>query len=248
MNHTAGETPTPKQTIYFPLLQPNMFNLVRLPKAPKTASPVPHLTSIHSSPARGPFGDPKYPGNCGGAIIKDLLMYFKPKGVLDPMSGSGTCKDVCDELKIACDSFDLRKGFDAADTALYPPEARYDFVWLHPPYWRMKAYSDHPRCLSNAPDLDTFYRRLRLVVRNCRSVLSEHGKLAVLMGDYFDRRLGKMVPCVHLAKDACLNEGLWPACTDIVRFQHGNSSSKKAYPTAFIPGLHDTCMVFERAR
>jgi hypothetical protein len=39
---------------------------------------------------------------------------------------------------------------------------------------------------------------------------------------------------------------LWPACTDIVRFQHGNTSSQKAYNSAFIPGLHDVCLVMER--
>lgn len=45
---------------------------VQLPAAPITASPVPHLTSIHSSPVRGPYGDARYPGNCSGALIKDL--------------------------------------------------------------------------------------------------------------------------------------------------------------------------------
>jgi hypothetical protein len=38
-----------------------------------------------------------------------------------------------------------------------------------------------------------------------------------------------------------------PACTDIIRFQHNNSSSHKAYGIAFIPGLHDVCMVFSKA-
>ena len=69
--------------------------LVPLPLAPKTGSPVPELTSIHSRVERGPYGNSKYRGNCGGYLIRDMLLYFKPRRVLDPMTGSGTCRDVC---------------------------------------------------------------------------------------------------------------------------------------------------------
>lgn len=215
---------------------------VTLPNAPKTASPVPHLTSIHSTVKRGPYGDARYPGNCSGQIIKDLLQFFQPKSVFDPMSGSGTCNHVCRELKIPCLSGDIRTGFDAADLKTYP-QRRFDFIWLHPPYWRMKKYGTDPRCLSNAPDMREFYLRLKRVIANCQSVLAERGKIAILMGDYFDPRERRMVPCTHMTRQVCLDLGLWPACTDIIRFQHNNSSSKKEYPSSFIPGLHDTCIV-----
>lgn len=244
--HTIGERQTSKPNM---LILFSFFDMetVQLPNAPITGSPVPHLTSIHSSPVRGTYGDARYPGNCSGTIIKDLLMFFKPKSVLDPMTGSGTCKDVCEELKIPCHSFDLTRGDDAANPATYPEQA-FDFVWIHPPYWRMKIYNKDARCLSNAPDMVTFYRMLRQVIANCKASLSEHGKIAVLMGDYHDAKEGRMIPCVHMTKHICLEMGLWPACTDIIRFQHGNSSSKKTYSSAFIPGLHDVCMVFEKAR
>ncbi len=52
---------------------------VELPAAPQNASPVPHLTSIHSSRERGPYGCSSYRGNCGG-----LLQFFDTKHVLDP--------------------------------------------------------------------------------------------------------------------------------------------------------------------
>lgn len=219
---------------------------VTLPNAPKTGSPVPHLTSIHSTVVRGPYGNWRYPGNCSGMIIKDLLQFFQPKSVFDPMTGSGTCRDVCRELEIECVSGDIRQGFDATDFGSYP-RARFDFVWLHPPYWRMKKYSDDPKCLSNAANLADFQVAMRKVLRNCREVLTERGKIAVLMGDYFDHRTGRMAPCVQATKNAALKEHLWPACTDIIRFQHGNTSSLKEYTKSFIPGLHDTCMVFEKA-
>jgi hypothetical protein len=71
----------------------------RLPRAPITASPLPHLTSLYHFDRAGEYGDRRYPGNCGGNLIRDLLLYFHPEGLIfDPMSGSGTCRDVCEEL------------------------------------------------------------------------------------------------------------------------------------------------------
>ena len=63
-----------------------------MPEAPRTASPVPSLTSLHATPGRGPYGDARYRGNCSGLLIKDLLSYFRPRSVLDPMQGGGTCR------------------------------------------------------------------------------------------------------------------------------------------------------------
>src|SRR5436190_5479741 len=94
-------------------------SLALLPRAPRNASPVPGLTSLYHKPYRGDYGDARYPGNCSGELIKDLLRYFRPQRVLDPMTGSGTCKDVCEELQIACTSTDIRLGFDACDARRY---------------------------------------------------------------------------------------------------------------------------------
>ncbi|MDB5392206.1 MAG: hypothetical protein JWM11_7852, partial [Planctomycetaceae bacterium] len=111
-----------------------------LPMAPRNGSPVPWLTSLYHKSTAGPYGDRGYPGNCSGELIKDLLLYFKPKRVLDPMTGSGTCADVCRELGIECVSFDIRDGKDACDPLGFGDIGTFDFVWVHPPYWRMKQY------------------------------------------------------------------------------------------------------------
>src|SRR5438874_4877727 len=92
----------------------------RLPRAPRNASPVPHLTSLYHFHRAGEYGDRSYPGNCGGNLIKDLLLYFRPGLVFDPMAGSGTCADVCQELGIPCLSFDIHRGFDACDPGGFP--------------------------------------------------------------------------------------------------------------------------------
>jgi len=218
---------------------------VRLPLAPVTASPVPHLTSLYHFHRAGEYGDRSYPGNCGGNLIKDLLLYFKPGFVLDPMSGSGTCSDVCEELGIPCMAWDIHRGIDACDPQGFSDAEAFDFIWVHPPYWRMKLYADDARDLSRAPTLEVFLRRYRQFIRNCVTVLKTGGKLAILMGDYSDREAG-FIPLTYWTKRLAFECGLRQHCTDIIRFSHGASSSKKVYRSSFIPGLHDVCSIFEK--
>ena len=217
----------------------------RLPIAPRNGSPVPHLTSLYHFHRAGDYGDRKWPGNCGGNLIKDLLNYFTPGMVFDPMTGSGTASDVCEEMGIPCFSFDIHKGFDACDPHEFPKAVSFDFIWAHPPYWRQKLYSEDPRDLSRSPTLDHFLRRYGQFIRNCAQALSPDGKLAILMGDYSDREAG-YVPLTFHTKRIAFQAGLEQCCTDIIRFSHGASSSKKVYRSSFIPGLHDTCMIFRR--
>ena len=217
----------------------------RLPLAPQNASPVPHLTSLYHFHRAGEYGNRSYPGNCGGNLIKDLLTYFKPGWVFDPMSGSGTCADVCKELGIPCLSFDIHQGFDACDPRDFPGAETFDFIWSHPAYWRQKLYADDDRDLSRSPTLEHFLSRYGQFIRNSAHALKPGGKLAVLMGDYCDRDAG-FVPLTYHTKRLAFTAGLQQCCTDIIRFSHGASSSRKVYRSSFIPGLHDTCMVFER--
>ncbi len=65
------------------------------------------------------------------------------------------------------------------------------------------------------------------------------------MGDYCDRETG-FVPLTYHTKRIAFECSLKQTCTDIIRFSHGASSSRKVYRSSFIPGLHDTCMVFEK--
>ncbi|MBX9628261.1 MAG: hypothetical protein K2X82_30965 [Gemmataceae bacterium] len=216
-----------------------------LPAVPKTRSPVPWLASVHGTPGRGAYGDAGYRGNCSGLLIKDLLLYYRPKRVFDPMTGGGTCRDVCRELKIACDSRDVRSGFDAADPPAYRGLGAFDFVWLHPPYWRMIRWSDDPRCLANAPTLADFLDRLGAVFRNCRGVLSPSGVLAVLMGDLRHEGRYQALPFHTFAVAEAA--GLELAAPEIVRFSHGTTSAaEKEYPVAIIPRVHDVCLVLRR--
>jgi SAM-dependent methyltransferase len=219
----------------------------RLPLAPVTGSPVPHLTSLYHFHRTGEYGDRSYPGNCGGNLIKDLLLYFKPSLVLDPMSGSGTCSDVCKELGIPCMAWDIHRGIDACDPQGFSDAETFDFIWAHPPYWRMKLYAADDRDLSRSPTLEHFLRRYGQFIRNCARALKPGGRLAILMGDYNDREAG-FVPLTFHTKHLAFSAGLKQRTTDIIRFSHGASSSTKVYRSSFIPGLHDVCCIFEKTK
>jgi len=226
---------------------PSPAQIAVLPRAPENGSPVPWLTSLYHKSWRGPYGNPGYPGNCSGELIKDLVRYHQPRSVLDPMTGSGTCRDVCRELGIPCHSGDIAGGQDACDPKTFAGIGTFDFAWLHPPYWRMKRYTDDARDLSNAPTLSYFLYRYDKLIRNCAGQLNPGGQLAILMGDYTDREAG-YVPLVFHTQRLCFQAGLRQTCTQIVRFQHGNSSSNKVYRSSFIPGLHDIVTIVEKAK
>lgn len=232
--------------------RPRDFQFAKLPQAPKNASPVPWLTSLYHHEA-GDYGDRAYPGNCGGNLIADVLKFFKPHSVFDPMSGSGTCKGVCEDLGIECVSGDIHDDFDLCDSnQFYGPQRLFEpqsfgMVWLHPPYWRQKLYALDSRDLSRAPTLEAFLNRYAKAIANCTTVLELGGKLAILMGDYHDREKG-FIPLTYHTKRLAFEAGLQQTTTDIIRFSHGASSSKKVYSKAIIPGLHDVLMIFEKVR
>lgn len=227
-----------------PLNRSNEQRIVPLPEAPRTASPVPWLTSIHGTPGRGNYGDASYRGNCSGLLIKDLLCFYQPRRVLDPMEGGGTCRDVCRDLGIDYVGKDLKHGFDAVDRTRFRGLGQFDFVWLHPPYWKLVAYNpEDARCLANSRNVAAFLRQLTQVLHNCRSVLATHGHLALLIGDAKDHGTYQALP--FYAFYAAVNAGFWLAAPEIVRFQHGAASSKRTYHTAFIPRLHDLCFVLK---
>ena len=97
----------------------------RLPRAPITGSPVPHLTSLYHFHRAGEYGDRNWPGNCGGNLIKDLLNYFKPALVLRPNERSAApASDVCEELGIPCMAVGHPPGFRRLRPEGFPERRR----------------------------------------------------------------------------------------------------------------------------
>ena len=151
---------------------------------------------------------------------------------------------MCKVLGISCESLDLTQGFDAVDPTHFLDLQSVDFVWLHPPYWRMIPYTQDARCLAEAPTFSEFLRRLRQVLRNCLTRLTPDGVIAVLIGD--GKEYGTYLGLPFRTLQVAELEGLWLAAPEIVRFSHGATSSRKVYNTSFIPRLHDVCLVLKR--
>jgi len=253
MFQTLQFMPTINPAFTSRMLQTREPVLAKLPLAPANGSPVPELTSLYHNSDAGNYGHRGYPGNCGGNLIRDLLLYYRPANVFDPMTGGGTCRDVCRELGVECWSGDINKGFDLCEPTNFHSDEpiiesqTFEFAWLHPPYWRQKLYANDPRDLSRAATLEEFLDRYSLAIAHSASVLKPGGRLAILMGDYSDRESG-FIPLTYHTKRLAFEAGLRQCCTDIIRFSHGASSSRKVYRSSFIPGLHDVCMIFEKGQ
>jgi len=108
------------------------------------------------------------------------------------MLGSGTTRDVVEGLnrfKKAGIEFwgsDLKQGFDLTQQDL---PGRFDFVWIHPPYWNIIRYSNQSADLSICSDYRQFRQLLMDCLKRCYQALLPGGRLAVLIGDV--RRQGR---------------------------------------------------------
>lgn len=146
--------------------------------------------SIVGYKKRGKWGNNKFRGNCSGYLIVDLIEHFKPKSVLDPMKGSNTTQQVCRELGVKCDSFDLRNGFDILTSKL--PPKKYDLIFLHPPYWNIIKYSRKKKDLSNSKTFSDYIKKLSIAIQRVSEYLSEKGIIVILVGNV--RKKGRYYP------------------------------------------------------
>lgn len=209
---------------------------------PESTTPAPNLCSVHAEEGRGDYGDAAFRGNCSGLLIRDLLKFYAPRNLLDPMQGSGTAGDVARSLSIPYQGFDLTSGFDASDSRSFDGIGGFDMVWLHPPYHDLIKYNNDTRCLSQCDSLPAFCSKLAAVISNCSRVLTERGVLAVLMGDIVRRGKYYALPFHTWAIANAL--GFELACPEIIRLSHGATSNAIRYHFPLIPRVHDICFVF----
>lgn len=195
-------------------------------------------SSVVSYPERGPYGESSFRGNTTGLLVKDLILFYKAKSVLDPMEGSGTTGDVCEELGIEYDGFDLAQGFDAMYDEL--PPKRYDMIYLHPPYWKMIQFSDDPRDLCNAESFGVFMDRLLALMERLSEYLSEDGFLVVQVGDM--RKEGQIYPFGAYLQVFHRKE----LKDKLLKVQHNVRSSRSFYgkERTFVPIMHEEVLVF----
>ena len=199
--------------------------------------PTAMLTSIVSYPDRGAYGDHKYPGNCSGYLIKELITHFGATRVFDPAAGSGTTGDVCRELGVDCLQRDLRDGFDVLSSNI---PSGFDFVFFHPPYWNIIKYSDDPGDLSNISKYGDFIESLaRACKRLLKALEPNGGHLAVLLGDV--RRRGKYY---FIFRDLISRLGD-PDYPILIKAQHNVKSFGRRYSIEyFIPLAHEYVLMW----
>lgn len=193
--------------------------------------------SVVSYAKRGPYGSSDFRGNTSGLLIKDLLLWLKPKKVLDPMAGSRTTQDVCDEMGIECVCLDLRDGFDALTMDFFE---EFDFIFLHPPYWNIIKYSDDPRDLSNAPTYGDFLDKLHLLLSLSMRALQRGGHLALLIGDF--RKKGTYTCIARDIRDPPNAQFI----QEIIKVQHNVSSNSMRYDANLIRIMHEHVLIWRR--
>ena len=197
------------------------------------------LTSLLRYPDRGPWGQSRYFGNCTGYLLVDLLDFFKPQSVFDPMEGSGTTREVCFDLQVDYEGRDLRAGGDLLSSPL--PERPFDLIFWHPPYWPGHQYTDHPNDFSHAKNEADFLQRMKAGFQRLTTLLTPKGHLVMLIGD--GRKNGVFYP-VH---SAIIQWGLLPL--DAVLIKEGDHARRSRHfqygPTPFIPTLHEYVLIFK---
>lgn len=198
------------------------------------------LTSLLCYPDRGPWGQGSYFGNCTGYLIVDLLDYYQPQTVFDPMEGSGTTGEVCFDFKVDYVGCDLWAGFDLLSSPL--PAQTFELIFWHPPYWPGHRYSSHPNDFSTAKTYAEYLERLREGLRRLQGLLSPSGHLVLVIGD--GRRNGVFYP-IHAD---ILRWNLLPLDTMLIKEgdHHRRARHYRYGPTAFIPTLHEYVLVFKR--
>ena len=213
------------------------------------------MNSIISFPDRGPYGKSSYRGNCSGYVQKSLFEQFKSKEVTDPMAGSYTTRDVCDEMGIISHCYDLSGGFNAM-TDEVPEEACASDTWFwHPPYsevigipyagsmWsdadfeKSFGYDPKPYDLGRMP-WDKFVKSMNFCMMKFYQAMDTGARMCVLMGDI--KKKGKL--------HSMLLEIVKPGTLEnvVIKAQHNCVSSGKSYAGNFIPIVHEYVMILKK--
>lgn len=200
-----------------------------------------HLKSVVNYPQRGPWGDAKFPGNTSGYLLVDLIDYYQPKSILDPMEGSGTTGDVAFDMgDIRYAGLDLLSGFDLVGDEL---EGEYDLIFWHPPYHDVIDYDiAHPNNLSRCPSLSDYLDRLKLCMTKLLKQLTQEGHLCILCSD--PRKEGSIQP-IH---SAIISFNLATLDAALVKLIEGRSRYFDYGNAPFIPIVHEYVLIFSNKR
>lgn len=213
-------------------------------------------SSVVSYPNRGPWGKSGWRGNCTGHIVRDSLGSFfdwtRPDSLfVDPSEGSGTSRDVANELGVRYTGLDLHSGFNLLrDNMIEAVGEPAQMAFWHPPYAGMVRYSKdvwnngqpHPDDLSECASIAEFVEKCQIAMMNIYDGLTTDGKgvYCVLIGNLRAKgRLYDLTDMVKRVAPGTLKEV-------IIKRQHNCVSDTRKYRGNLIRIAHETLLVFER--
>lgn len=142
-----------------------------------------------------PKGSNKYAGVTPAFIIYNLVQRYTDPGdlVVDPMAGSGTTLDVCNEENRKCivyDIFPTRPEIIQNDARKIPlPDNTVDLIFIDSPYGDNIKYNEHPANIGQiSAESDKFYDELEKVMMESHRVLKPGKVLGWLIGDQWVKK------------------------------------------------------------
>ena len=161
--------------------------------------PVLHTTTLWDFPKQSygktPKGDWRFNGVTPAGVIYNLIMRYTKPGdlVVDPMAGSGTSIDVCEEEGRKVIGYDINPQHPKAiknDSRKIPlGDNSVDMVFIDSPYGDNVSYSDDPRDIGKISAEDVkFYEELEKVAQEIYRVLKPGKVVGWLIGDQWVKR------------------------------------------------------------
>ncbi len=146
-------------------------------------------------------GSQRYVGATPSWVIWNLIERYTRPGdlVVDPMCGSGTTLDVCEDTGRRGRGFDVapfRPDVERADARKIPvASGAAQLVFVDPPWGDHIDYSASPDCIGKLSAYDPrYYEAMGKVLAECARVLAPGGHLGLFCCDYFEKKRG--IACV----------------------------------------------------
>ena len=142
-----------------------------------------------------PKGSNKYAGVTPAFVIYNMVWRYTDPGdlVLDPMAGSGTTIDVCNEEERKVVAFDIsptRHDIKKNDARRLPvADNSVDMIFIDSPYGDNIDYNDQPGNIGKlSAESEEFYESLDKVISECYRVLKPGKVIGWLIGDQWVKK------------------------------------------------------------
>ena len=142
-------------------------------------------------------GDQNYQGATPSYVIWNLLMRYTKEGdmVVDPMCGSGTTIDVCNDLHRKCLGYDIhpyRADIMKADARNLPCKSNSaDFVFIDPPYGDNINYSNEEQCIGKlGAKTQEYFDAMAIVIKEIHRICKPKHSMGLYVCDYYNKKDG----------------------------------------------------------